>query len=42
MQAAIREDVKIGKNSIIGMGSIPTKDMPRNVMASKISANIKN
>ena len=31
MSVTLREGIKIGKNSIVGMGSVVTKDVPRNV-----------
>lgn len=33
MNVPIREKVKIGANSIVGMGSVVQKDIPENVIA---------
>jgi len=40
MSATIREKIKIGKNSIVGMGSVVIKDVPSNVTVFGIPAKI--
>lgn len=40
MSATLREGIKIGKNAIVGMGSVVTKDVPKNVTVFGNPANI--
>lgn len=40
MSVTLREGIRIGKNSTIGMGSVVTKDVPRNVTAYGNPASI--
>ena len=40
MSTTIREKIKIGKNSIVGMGSVVIKDVPSNVTVFGIPAKI--
>ena len=46
IKRAIFDRVKIGRNSVVGSGSLVTKDLPNNVLAygnpCKIIRNIKN
>lgn len=38
MSASIRDGIEIGRNSIIGMGSVVTKDVPRNTIVIGVPA----
>jgi len=40
MDCVVLKGVTIGKNSVIGAGSIVTKDIPRNCIASGIPAKV--
>lgn len=40
-KVVIKAGVKIGKNSVVAMGSVVTKDVPENVVVIGIPAKIK-
>ncbi len=40
-KAVIKAGVKIGKNSIVAMGAVVTKDVPENVLVAGVPAKIK-
>jgi len=39
-RAVIKAGIKIGKNSVVAMGSVVTKDVPENVVVAGVPAKI--